>query len=50
MARQKGAGHINLLSPENYFLLPTQWGGLGEAREFIDGYASNKTPNEPLES
>ena len=41
---------INLLSPENYFLLPTQWGGLGEAREFIDGYASNKTPNEPLES
>lgn len=40
---------INLLSPGNYFLLPIQWGGLGETREFIDGYVSNKTPNKPLE-
>lgn len=41
---------IDLLNPTNYFLLPIQWGGLGEAQEFIDGYARNKTPNKPFES
>jgi len=40
---------VDLLSPTNYFLLPIQWGGLGEAQEFIEGYASNKTPNKPFE-
>ncbi len=28
----------DLLNPSNYFLLPMQWGGLGEANEFIEGY------------
>lgn len=29
---------IDLLNPSNYFLLPISWGGLGETREFIDGF------------
>lgn len=29
---------FDLLSPENYFLLPIKWGGLGETQEFIDGF------------
>lgn len=31
-----------LLSPSNYFLLPLAWGGLGEVKEFIDGYCASK--------
>lgn len=30
----------NLLSPSNYFLLPKQWGSLGEAQDFIEGFLS----------
>ena len=29
---------FDLLSPSNYFLLPINWGGLGETQEFIDGF------------
>lgn len=35
---------FDLLSPSNYFLLPIKWGGLGEAREFIEGYLKSTTP------
>ncbi len=27
-----------LLAPENHFLLPLEWGGIGEAKEFINGF------------
>jgi hypothetical protein len=27
-----------LLSPQNHFLLSLDWGGLGEVKEFIDGF------------
>lgn len=29
---------LDLLSPSNYFLLPKEWGGLGETSEFIQGF------------
>lgn len=34
---------FDLLSPSNYFLLPINWGGLGEVQEFIDGFLGRKT-------
>ena len=27
-----------LLAPQNHFLLPLEWGGMGEAKEFISGF------------
>ncbi len=30
----------DLLNPENHFLIPIQWSGLGEVPEFIEGYTN----------
>lgn len=35
---------VSLLSPSNYFLLPMAWGGLGEAKEFINGFQKRPRP------
>ena len=40
---------FDLLSPSNYFLLPLQWGGLGEASEFVEGYLKITAPNQPVQ-
>lgn len=40
---------INLVSPANYFLLPKQWGGLGEAEEFIEGFRKSETSEAPVQ-
>lgn len=37
---------IDLLSPSNYFLLPKEWGGLGETDEFIQGFLMEKPLNK----
>jgi hypothetical protein len=46
--KQLKAAFINLLSPTNYFLLPLDWGGMGETPEFIQGYRNMPAP--PVDS
>lgn len=38
----------DLLSPSNYFVLPKDWGGLGETPDFIEGFRNSASPNQAL--
>jgi hypothetical protein len=42
------AAFISLLSPTNFFVVPKEWGGMGDTVEFIEAFRNASSPNHAL--